>query len=240
MLHGAPVDSKGNFNYVKFTRIIKHGKDDDWEITVNNSLNKELCFQFCIFHIWGHVFSAFLHLPLLGCSLAKTIFPYKWLIKALLSYFDFHSRHSIIITCCTYFYTLSAGADNVDRKCYYFVSDIDDFADPSNFPHLLFKFCLCVVLREVSWPWYARLVIPTVPNDQRVTRVPGLPTKGWRGGARAWGSFSSISPPPPQGVWYLRYQRTACSTREVKGKFFTTLSVSISNELISSFIKNFP
>ena len=29
MLHGAPVDSKGNFNYVKFTRIIKHGKDDD-------------------------------------------------------------------------------------------------------------------------------------------------------------------------------------------------------------------
>lgn len=40
----------------------------------------------------------------------------------------------------------------MDRKCYYFVSDIDDFADPSNFPHLLFKFYLCVVLREVSWP----------------------------------------------------------------------------------------
>lgn len=30
MLHGAPVDSKGMFDYVKFTRIIKHGKDDDW------------------------------------------------------------------------------------------------------------------------------------------------------------------------------------------------------------------
>jgi len=29
MLHGAPVDSKGMFDYVKFTRIIKHGKDDD-------------------------------------------------------------------------------------------------------------------------------------------------------------------------------------------------------------------
>lgn len=29
MLHGAPVDSKGFFDYVKFTRIIKHGKDDD-------------------------------------------------------------------------------------------------------------------------------------------------------------------------------------------------------------------
>ena len=29
MLHGAPVDSKGLFDYVKFTRIIKHGKDDD-------------------------------------------------------------------------------------------------------------------------------------------------------------------------------------------------------------------
>lgn len=29
MMHGAPVDSKGNFNYVKFTKIIKHGKDDD-------------------------------------------------------------------------------------------------------------------------------------------------------------------------------------------------------------------
>lgn len=40
----------------------------------------------------------------------------------------------------------------MDRKCYYFVSDIDDFADPSNFPHLFFKFYLCVVLREVSWP----------------------------------------------------------------------------------------
>ena len=30
MLHGAPVDSKGLFDYVKFTKIIKHGKDDDW------------------------------------------------------------------------------------------------------------------------------------------------------------------------------------------------------------------
>ena len=40
----------------------------------------------------------------------------------------------------------------MDRKCYYFVSDIDDFADPSNSPHLLFNFYLCVVLREVSWP----------------------------------------------------------------------------------------
>ncbi|KAM7442435.1 Myosin regulatory light polypeptide 9 [Porites harrisoni] len=29
MLHGAPVDSKGLFDYVKFTKIIKHGKDDD-------------------------------------------------------------------------------------------------------------------------------------------------------------------------------------------------------------------
>lgn len=29
MLHGAPVDSKGRFDYIKFTRIIKHGKDDD-------------------------------------------------------------------------------------------------------------------------------------------------------------------------------------------------------------------
>lgn len=206
MLHGAPVDSKGNFNYVKFTRIIKHGKDDDWEVTVNNSRNKELCFQFCIFHIWGHVFSAFLHLPLLGCSLAKTIFPYKWLIKALLSYFDFHSRHSITITCCAYFYTLSAGADNVDRKCYYFVSDIDDFADPSNFPHLLFKFYLCVVLREVSWPWYARLVIPTVPTWSKYlsTRPSYKRVEGW---SESLGFFLSHITPTPSGSLILKLSK---------------------------------
>ena len=31
MFHGAPVDSKGNFNYVEFTRIIKHGSKEEQE-----------------------------------------------------------------------------------------------------------------------------------------------------------------------------------------------------------------
>lgn len=29
MFHGAPVDSKGNFNYIEFTRIIKHGSKEE-------------------------------------------------------------------------------------------------------------------------------------------------------------------------------------------------------------------
>eukprot|EP01137_Pigoraptor_chileana_P015474 Opistho-2@71444 len=29
MLRGAPVDSKDNFNYVEFTRVLKHGTKDD-------------------------------------------------------------------------------------------------------------------------------------------------------------------------------------------------------------------
>jgi len=29
MFHGAPVDTKGNFNYVEFTRIIKHGSKEE-------------------------------------------------------------------------------------------------------------------------------------------------------------------------------------------------------------------
>jgi len=29
MFHGAPIDSKGNFNYIEFTRIIKHGSKDE-------------------------------------------------------------------------------------------------------------------------------------------------------------------------------------------------------------------
>lgn len=29
MFHGAPVDDKGNFNYIEFTRIIKHGSKEE-------------------------------------------------------------------------------------------------------------------------------------------------------------------------------------------------------------------
>ena len=47
MLHGAPVDSKGLFDYVKFTKIIKHGKDDDWRgILWTSGRTKKLSFIF--------------------------------------------------------------------------------------------------------------------------------------------------------------------------------------------------
>ena len=31
MCHDAPFDDEGFLNYVKYTKIIKHGKDDDKE-----------------------------------------------------------------------------------------------------------------------------------------------------------------------------------------------------------------
>jgi len=31
LFHGAPIDREGNFNYVEFTKILKHGKKDEDE-----------------------------------------------------------------------------------------------------------------------------------------------------------------------------------------------------------------
>lgn len=48
MFHGAPVDSKGKFNYIEFTRIIKHGSKDEQMVLqfLYNSLQQ---WTFCDF-----------------------------------------------------------------------------------------------------------------------------------------------------------------------------------------------
>ena len=62
MLHGAPVDSKGLFDYVKFTKIIKHGKDDDWRgILWTFGRTKKLSFIFLYSVGLLKVFFAFLY-----------------------------------------------------------------------------------------------------------------------------------------------------------------------------------
>ena len=62
MLHGAPVDSKGLFDYVKFTKIIKHGKDDDWRgILWTSWRTKKLSFIFLYSVGLLKVFFAFLY-----------------------------------------------------------------------------------------------------------------------------------------------------------------------------------
>ena len=80
MLHGAPVDSKGLFDYVKFTKIIKHGKDDDWQgFLWTSGQTKKLSF-------------IFLH----SVGLLKVFFAF--LFEKAEDVFN-HSDHIICLTC---------------------------------------------------------------------------------------------------------------------------------------------